>query len=177
MVLLRCQDCGNDYEGTKKDIDESECDVDDCGGSYEIKGSEEDTFSLSCDECSEDYNEPNEVVQFENAGVICKKCIDEVYAVKVVEKIIEVPKEIIKVLGFSWAKLENIEEKVISEKEIIHDVLKEILPDTHTFGDWQEIIRKCKEKGVDEDIAEEHIHKLMTKGDFYEPKRGYLRRI
>ena len=79
--------------------------------------------------------------------------------------------------GFSWAKLENIEEKVISEKEIIHDVLKEILPDTHTFGDWQEIIRKCKEKGVDEDIAEEHIHKLMTKGDFYEPKRGYLRRI
>jgi len=101
MVLLRCQDCGNDYEGTKKDIDESECDVDDCGGSYEIKGSEEDTFSLSCDECSEDYNEPNEVVQFENAGVICKKCIDEVYAVKVVEKIIEVPKEIIKVLGFS----------------------------------------------------------------------------
>ena len=104
MVLLRCQDCGESYEGTKKDIEETECD---CGGSYEIKDSDEDTWSISCDECSEDYYEPDEVIQFENAGTICKKCIDKVYAVKevvkekIVEKIIEVPKETIKVMGFS----------------------------------------------------------------------------
>ena len=79
--------------------------------------------------------------------------------------------------GFSWAKLENIEEKVISEKEIIHGVLREMIPDSRTEAEWQEIIKKCVEKGIKEDIAEEHIQKLITKGDYFEPRRGYIRRI
>lgn len=104
MITLRCQDCGKTCEGTKKDIDESSCE---CDGSYEVKDSEEDIYSNPCDECGDDYTEPDDVIQFENAGIICKKCIDKVYAVKeviiekIVEKFVEVPKETIKVMGFS----------------------------------------------------------------------------
>jgi len=79
--------------------------------------------------------------------------------------------------GFSWAKLEDIEEKVISEKEIIHDIMRELMPDGSAMAEWHEIIRRCAEKGIKEDEAEEHIQKLITKGDYYEPKRGFLRRI
>ena len=104
MVTLKCQDCGKDYEGTKKDIEDSSCD---CGGSYQTKGSEDDNFSITCGECDEEYTEPDDIIQFENAGGICKKCIDQRYSVKekivekIVEKFIEVPKETIKVMGFS----------------------------------------------------------------------------
>ncbi len=79
--------------------------------------------------------------------------------------------------GFSWAKLEEVEEKVISEKEIIHNILRELMPDGSTMAEWHEIIKRCTEKGIEEDKAEEHIQKLITKGDYFEPKRGFLRRI
>ena len=104
MALLRCQDCGKDYECTKKYIEKLSCD---CGGSYELKGSDDDEWSISCEECSEDYTELGDVVEFENVGCICKKCIDKLYKVKeivkenIIKKIVKVPKETIKVMGFS----------------------------------------------------------------------------
>ena len=118
MVTLRCQDCGKTYDGKKSD--DAECD---CGGSYAIKGSDDDSYeetfcanckkdtqgdTQECAECSEEELCNNCVVYFENADItICKECIDKQYSVKekVVEKevikYVEVPKEVIKVMGFS----------------------------------------------------------------------------
>lgn len=78
---------------------------------------------------------------------------------------------------FDWAKEEQIDEQAISNKDVIRNILREMMPDNNTFAEWQAIIHKCVEKGIKEDVAEEYIQKLITKGDYYEPKRGFLRRI
>jgi len=66
-----------------------------------------DTEQFTCEECDELFC-IDCCVQFESlTTIICKDCIDEVYprekeiVEKVVEKIIEVPKETIRVMGFS----------------------------------------------------------------------------
>ena len=76
----------------------------------------------------------------------------------------------------NWEKLEGVDEEVISDKEIINDVLKEMMPDTETLADWQEVIERCKSKGIEEYKAEEYIHKMKMRGDFIEPRRGFLKR-
>lgn len=78
--------------------------------------------------------------------------------------------------GFSWAKLEDIEEEVISEKETIHRIVKEIVSEGKET-EIQEIIDVCKSKGIDEDSVDEYIAKLKRKGDYYEPRRGWLKRL
>lgn len=109
MVKLRCQDCGDIIDGKLSDIDELECD---CGGSYAKLGSEDDEYepkicpvckkemkdddTFSCDECYEEICEEC-IIDFENAGQICRKCIDEAYPsrnetkIEYKEKIIEKP--------------------------------------------------------------------------------------
>lgn len=75
----------------------------------DITEDEEDnnTAQYNCKECDDIFC-TDCCVEFENLGaIICKDCINEVYpreekvVEKVVEKIVKVPKETIKVMGFS----------------------------------------------------------------------------
>jgi len=78
--------------------------------------------------------------------------------------------------SFSWAKLENVDEGKLSNKEVIHSVMKELFAEKEMV-EWQEIINRCRNKGVDEDVVDEHIENVKRKGDYFEPRKGFVSRI
>ena len=106
---------------------------------------------------------------------ICKEDIDIAFDLK---KKSFLDLGIINELGdFRWSTLEDVNEEKISDKEIIHNVLKELMPETDSMVELQNIVDRCKAKGVDEDKVEEYIEQLMRKGDIFEPKRGLIRKL
>jgi len=78
---------------------------------------------------------------------------------------------------FSWATLEDVNEEEISDKHKIKQVFDAALPDGKAEADIEELINKCKEKGIDETTVDDYIAKRKQMGDYFEPKRGTLKRI
>lgn len=78
--------------------------------------------------------------------------------------------------AFSWAKLENIDEEVVSDTEMMHKILKGF-SDKMKLIPVDDIMLAAKEENIDEEKMEEYISKLKRKGDYYEPKRGFISKI
>lgn len=79
--------------------------------------------------------------------------------------------------GFSWAKLEDIDEKQISDVEKLSSVIREVMPYEKDMGEIDEIVKKCQEKGMEREKAEVLLEKMKRAGDYFEPRRGFIMRI
>ena len=79
--------------------------------------------------------------------------------------------------AYNWSVEEGVQEEKISDDKVIHDILKEMLPDTSALAEIQEIVNACIKKGIEEEKVDEYIEKKKMMGDFIEPKRGFLKRM
>ena len=77
---------------------------------------------------------------------------------------------------YNWSVEEGVQEEKISDDKVIHDVLKEMLPDKENLAEIQEIVNACIKKGIDEEKVDEYIEKKKMIGDYIEARRGFLKR-
>jgi DNA replicative helicase MCM subunit Mcm2 (Cdc46/Mcm family) len=79
--------------------------------------------------------------------------------------------------GYNWGVEEQVDTTAISSQKTVRNVIKELLSQLGEIIPIEEVVKKCKEKGVDEDDVDTIIEKLKGRGDFFEPRRGFISRI
>lgn len=79
--------------------------------------------------------------------------------------------------SFSWAKLEDIDEEVISNRERMTSILKELEKKVGKVIPVEDFSDLAKERGLEEDEIDKYIEKEKFIGNLMEVRRGFIQRM
>lgn len=76
----------------------------------------------------------------------------------------------------NWGKLENIDEQVLSDAQQMNEIVKTAFSKM-SLVPIDDLILAAKEVGLDEEEMEKYVAKRKQRGDYFEQKPGFLRKL
>lgn len=78
---------------------------------------------------------------------------------------------------YNWAKAEDVDIVKISDIKIFNEVINDLFIDKQIEVPVENIIKRCREKGLPEFRVEEFMNKPGFKADYFEPRYGVWKKL